>query len=131
MQPVKAETEDLQNLIAFLSRLTGVQPGMPIPGQLPAAGGIDFSRILNPKPGDWLTYNGKLSGNRYSDLKQINTSNVNKLALKWTLFDSAVDTVSARHSLLSREHAVLRIGDCSDRCRRHYVCDRTEPGMGR
>ena len=41
-------------------------------------------RILNPKPGDWLTYNGNLSGNRYSELKQINAANVNKLGLKWT-----------------------------------------------
>ena len=85
MQPVKAETEDLQNVIAFLSRLTGVQPGMPIPSKSSGAGGIDFSRIVNPEPGDWLTYNGKLSGNRHSDLKQINTSNVSKLGLKWTL----------------------------------------------
>ncbi len=85
MQPVKVETEDLQNLIAFLSRLTGVQPGMTIPGRASGAGGIDFSRIVNPRPGDWLTYNGKLSGNRHSDLKQINTSNVSKLASKWTL----------------------------------------------
>ena len=93
MQPVKVETEDLQNVIAFLSRLTGVQPGMTIPGKASGAGGIDFSRIVNPRPGDWLTYNGKLSGNRHSDLKQINTSNVSKLGLKWTLHDSAVDTV--------------------------------------
>jgi PQQ-dependent dehydrogenase (methanol/ethanol family) len=85
MQAVKAETEDLQNVIAFLSRLTGVQPGMTIPGKTSGAAGIDFSRIVNPKPGDWLTYNGKLSGNRHSDLKQINTSNVSKLGLKWTL----------------------------------------------
>ena len=85
MQPVKVETEDLQNVIAFLSRLTGVQPGMTIPGRASGAGGIDFSRIVNPRPGDWLTYNGKLSGNRHSDLKQINTSNVSKLASKWTL----------------------------------------------
>ena len=39
---------------------------------------------MDPKPGDWLTYNGKLGGNRYSELTQINTSNVNKLGLKWS-----------------------------------------------
>ena len=36
-----------------------------------------------PQPGDWRTYNGDVSGNRYSALKQINTSNVSSLKLKW------------------------------------------------
>ena len=36
-----------------------------------------------PEPGDWLTYNGKLTANRYSELKQINTGNVGGLRLKW------------------------------------------------
>ena len=36
-----------------------------------------------PQPGDWLTYNGDLSGNRYSALKQIDTGNVQGLRLKW------------------------------------------------
>ena len=36
-----------------------------------------------PAPGDWLTYNGNLSANRYSELKQINTGNVGGLRLKW------------------------------------------------
>ncbi len=36
-----------------------------------------------PKPGDWLTYNGKPSANRYSELKQIHTGNVAGLRLKW------------------------------------------------
>jgi glucose dehydrogenase len=36
-----------------------------------------------PQPGDWLTYNGNDSGNRYSPLRQIDTSNVASLKLKW------------------------------------------------
>ncbi len=32
---------------------------------------------------DWPTYNGDVSGNRYSKLVQINSSNVQKLAPKW------------------------------------------------
>lgn len=36
-----------------------------------------------PQPGDWLTYNGRLDGNRYSNLKLINTANVGNLRLKW------------------------------------------------
>jgi PQQ-dependent dehydrogenase (methanol/ethanol family) len=36
-----------------------------------------------PKAGDWLTYNGNVSANRYSPLKEINTANVSSLKLKW------------------------------------------------
>ena len=50
---------------------------------LTEAPGINFARIRNPKPGDWLTYNGSLSGNRYSDLNQINKGNVRGLGLRW------------------------------------------------
>jgi PQQ-dependent dehydrogenase (methanol/ethanol family) len=45
---------------------------------------IDFARILAGAPEDWLTYNGDLSGNRYSRLTQINIANVQKLVVKWT-----------------------------------------------
>src|SRR5690242_19711192 len=84
MQPVKAGPDELQDLIAFLSRLTGVQPGaLATAPKLSGDAGIDFSRIVNPKPGEWLTWNGNLSGNRYSELKQIDTANVRKLGLKW------------------------------------------------
>jgi PQQ-dependent dehydrogenase (methanol/ethanol family) len=36
-----------------------------------------------PQPGDWLTYNGDDSANRYSPLKQIDATNVSALKLKW------------------------------------------------
>ena len=36
-----------------------------------------------PQPGDWLTYNGSDSGNRYSPLKQITRENVASLRVKW------------------------------------------------
>jgi PQQ-dependent dehydrogenase (methanol/ethanol family) len=36
-----------------------------------------------PQPGDWLTYNGNESANRYSPLKQISTANISSLKLKW------------------------------------------------
>ena len=84
MQPAAANGDELQNLIAYLAGLTGVRTGEPALSHSPGEGGIDFARILNPKPGDWPTYNGKLNGNRYSDLTQINAANVNKLGLKWT-----------------------------------------------
>jgi PQQ-dependent dehydrogenase (methanol/ethanol family) len=84
MQPVKASPAEVQDLIAYLSRLTGAQAGLPAAVHATEESGIDFSRILNPRPGDWLTYNGKLSGNRYSDLTQIQAANVKDLGVKWT-----------------------------------------------
>jgi len=36
-----------------------------------------------PQPGDWRTYNGSDSGNRYSPLKQITIANVSRLKLRW------------------------------------------------
>ena len=36
-----------------------------------------------PQPGDWRTYNGSDSGNRFSPLEQITTANVATLKLKW------------------------------------------------
>ncbi|HEY2014884.1 MAG TPA: PQQ-binding-like beta-propeller repeat protein [Bryobacteraceae bacterium] len=36
-----------------------------------------------PQPGDWRTYNGNDSANRYSPLKQIGTANVASLKLRW------------------------------------------------
>jgi alcohol dehydrogenase (cytochrome c) len=43
-----------------------------------------FERIANPQPGEWPTYNGQLSGNRHSALRQINTTNVASLRAAWT-----------------------------------------------
>ncbi len=50
-----------------------------------AAGTGALARVPwpEPGPGDWLTYNGKLDGNRYSELAQINTANVKELRLQW------------------------------------------------
>ncbi len=84
MQPVKASATDFQGLMAFLSRMTGVKPGVPAVVRGPQTDGLEFSRILNPKPGEWLTYNGKLSGNRYSELTEIDITNVKNLAVKWS-----------------------------------------------
>ncbi|HUZ47300.1 MAG TPA: PQQ-binding-like beta-propeller repeat protein [Terriglobia bacterium] len=81
MPPVKTNPEDLQNLIAYLSGLAGIKPGAAQAAGPSGPGGI--SGILHPRPGDWPTYNGRLNGNRYSALKQINTTNVNRLRLKW------------------------------------------------
>jgi len=86
MPPVRATPEQVQNVVAFLSKLTGVKVGETVsaaPGAA-ASGGIDFARILNPKPGDWITSNGNVGGNRYSSLDQINRGNASKLSLAWS-----------------------------------------------
>src|SRR5207344_843220 len=71
MPALKASADELQNLVAFLGGLTGVKLGVAAHAT-ETPGGIDFARILNPKPGDWPTYNGSVSGNRHSSLDQIN-----------------------------------------------------------
>jgi len=82
MPPVEASPEELRDLIAYLGRRTGVGDGAPNT-QTVQVPGIDFATISNPKPGEWLTYNGNLSGNRYSELTELNNTNVHQLTLKW------------------------------------------------
>lgn len=85
MPVLKSSADEMQNLLAFLSGLSGVKPGaIAESAHVERPGDIDFARIVNPKQGDWLSYNGNLSGNRYSPLDQINVSNVKKLALQWS-----------------------------------------------
>ena len=50
----------------------------------PAGQGITFADIAQPRPGEWPSYNGQLSGNRHSPLDQINAGNVAGLTEKWT-----------------------------------------------
>ena len=71
--------DDLVSLAKYLRRLNAV----PIAGP---ATKIEPTRKITwgaPQPGDWLTYNGNDSANRYSPLKQISTANVSSLKLKW------------------------------------------------
>ena len=67
---------ELEAVASYVHELNaGVQPA--------AANGNQRVTWHDPQPGDWLTYNGNLSANRYSELKQINTANVGALRLKW------------------------------------------------
>ena len=98
--------QSVDQLSAFLER-GNVAAGMPSFADLPAADrraladyllSLNVGLVIRPaivaeasrnvtwgpaQPGDWLTYNGNDSGNRFSPLKQINTSNVSSLKLKW------------------------------------------------
>lgn len=84
MQPWSGTAAELDNLIAYLSRLTGVTPThlKPRPST-PTLASVEFDRIRNPRKGDWLTYNGNLNGNRYSPLTSIGGNNIAAVALKW------------------------------------------------
>ena len=94
--------QSVDQLSSFLER-GNVAAGMPSFADLPAADrralanyllGLNVGLVIRPvtvpeapgkvtwgppRPGDWLTYNGNDSANRYSPLKQINTSNVSSL----------------------------------------------------
>jgi PQQ-dependent dehydrogenase (methanol/ethanol family) len=86
MKPVSVTSDQIQNLTAYLSQLQGIEPGpLKEPNSLytSQAQDIGFSRILAPRAGDWPTYSGELNGNRYSNLTQIDESNVKDLVLKW------------------------------------------------
>lgn len=86
MKALQTTPAQLQNLSAYLSALTGVEPGAlteSSAASISPAQDVTFARILNPRPGEWPTYNGTLDGNRYSGLRQINASNVTSLSLKW------------------------------------------------
>jgi hypothetical protein len=95
--------QSVEQLQAFIQRGNPAN-GMPAFADLPAADltalakyvrGLNANTILGPPPaarkitwgpprdGDWLTYNGNDSGNRYSPNNQITTANVSALKLKW------------------------------------------------
>lgn len=81
MPASQLKPEELRNLLAYLSRLSAKE-GHPLTGKAAPPGGA-FAEIVNPKPGDWPSYHGSLSGNRMSPLTQVNTTNVSQLAAKW------------------------------------------------
>ena len=85
MKAVSGTATQVQDLVAYLSGLTTVSMSnqAELAGQSSSNPGIDFPRIVNPKQGDWLTYNGTLNGNRYSNLEKINRNNVKDLGVKW------------------------------------------------
>ena len=80
-------------MILCVGSLRPTNPAMPVrsgpnatptqAGTVETGTGIPFEDIAQPKPGTWPTYHGRLSGNRFSPLDQINGSNVDRLAPRW------------------------------------------------
>ncbi len=98
MPKVSASPVEMQNLLAYLTRLSTSGSGpaqapssLPAPGAPPpappaasgASAGMPFADIARPKPGEWPTYHGQLGGNRHSPLAEITTANVSRLAPRW------------------------------------------------
>ena len=48
-----------------------------------AAQGLDPAALLKPATDTWPSYNGDYSGDRFSTLDQINSTNINSLTLAW------------------------------------------------
>ncbi len=72
-----------RDLIAFLSTLGGTPVG-PAHLEQQEISSEAIHAILSPAPGNWPTYSGRLNGNRYSALDQIDTNSVSRLRLDWT-----------------------------------------------
>ncbi len=72
--------EAMRDLIKFLQRAPERQAGAP-PQAKPD--GTAWQAVAKPKLGDWPSYHGQLSGNRYSALAQVTPGNVGKLAPQW------------------------------------------------
>jgi len=75
--------EETRDLMAFLSRAPEWKPGADLKPVSETGGGVTWQHIVQPKPGEWPTYNGTLNGNRYTELTQITAENVRKLAPQW------------------------------------------------
>ena len=86
MPEVKANQEEMRDLLAYLSRLSGAATASVAKSSSGANGnreGIPFNEIAEPRLEDWPTYHGHLSGNRYSPLRQIHSGNAAQLAPQW------------------------------------------------
>ncbi|MDX1980760.1 MAG: PQQ-binding-like beta-propeller repeat protein [Bryobacteraceae bacterium] len=82
MPATKCSPEECRDVVAYLSSLAGPEVGRR-GVELEGEGGPTFQQIAQPRPGDWPTYHGLITGNRHSTLDQINPSTVQSLALKW------------------------------------------------
>jgi PQQ-dependent dehydrogenase (methanol/ethanol family) len=82
MPAARCAGNDCANLFAYLTSLTGIEPGVK-PFAMESKGGLSFDQIAHPNPGDWPTYHGNIGGNRHSPLTQITAANVKSLAIKW------------------------------------------------
>lgn len=82
MPALRATAEERRDLLAYLSRLGGIAVG-PARSGTPVSE-AEIARVMQPKEGEWPTYNGTLGGNRHSALKQIDVGNVGRMQPAWS-----------------------------------------------
>jgi PQQ-dependent dehydrogenase (methanol/ethanol family) len=80
MPALHAGETELRDVIAYLANPPATEPAVDGP-EMPGA--VAWDRIAHPQPGDWPTYHGQLTGNRYSPLDRITPRNVGQLAPRW------------------------------------------------
>jgi PQQ-dependent dehydrogenase (methanol/ethanol family) len=83
MPKVEATTEEMRDLVAYLNSLAADPNAKAALATGELGAGVSFNDVAHPKPGSWPTYDGDLSGNRFSPLNQIDTTNVQRLAPQW------------------------------------------------
>jgi alcohol dehydrogenase (cytochrome c) len=83
MPKTEASPAEMRDLVAYLGRLANDPNAKNMPATGTMGTGIPIAEITRPKSGTWPTYDGSYSGNRFSPLTQINTTNVAGLAPKW------------------------------------------------
>ncbi len=84
MPPLRASPLQSRDLLAYLSRLSTAHATATAAASGPGSGGdLPFSAIVSPRVGDWPTYHGAVTGNRYSELHEIDTSNVDHITPQW------------------------------------------------
>lgn len=68
-----------------MKKSAGILASIVTLGAVLAAQGLDPSalKLFGSGPNTWPTYNGDYSGRRYSDLTQVNQSNINLLKIEW------------------------------------------------
>jgi alcohol dehydrogenase (cytochrome c) len=80
------DADELETLVVYVEELVAAEAENPRPdvtALIEPPRRVPFSDIATPRPGDWPTYHGHLSGNRHSPLNQIDNVNVGSLALEW------------------------------------------------
>ncbi len=85
MPALNATPSETRNLLAYLTRLTTSAQALAPGGAPPMkpADALPFEAVMSPRPGEWPTYHGTLTGNRYSPLREIDTANVRRIAPRW------------------------------------------------
>jgi alcohol dehydrogenase (cytochrome c) len=83
MPKLVASAEQRRDLVAYLTSLEPDAGTKAVSAGVEMKLGVSFDDIAHPAPGTWPTYHGNLSGNRFSPLNQINTANIDRLAVQW------------------------------------------------